>query len=430
MSFLSRLFSSPEDKGLPGLAELLEARGVPPDLPGLDGGLSRGFDAMKAGEREAMADAVASLHSKGLPLPAPWHDAQYDLMPQVVPTWRGERERFYYRPCFDNLCVRILAGGAPVAPECFVLWDVTEEDAMSAAVDRMEDLTKDRPFVRLASGVYASDFGDGLDSSRVLLPHCWNRLFHGQNTFLAVPRPGALLVAPQVLLPKLVEAIWAALKDAGAAAQGPRDAGADVLAATMYQWVDGKIMPASLQEPHPMIQPQREFRQMDAMAAYGAQIADLAKMGIGSPCPLGTVRTQQGRTLTVAAWEQGGTALLPDCDLIGFVSSNGRPLGLYWRQTLPRLQRIKGTGVDIWGPRRMAFPAFPSADELDQLECFAPPEVHARVLGQGAGQAAAAQGRAPEPQQPGAASASVSSSSPVPAHLRGLSLGVQDRDGG
>jgi hypothetical protein len=295
---------------------------------------------------------------------------------------------------------------------------MAEDDAMLAATDRLDALSRDRPFVKLPSGVYASDFGDGLDSSRVLLPRCWERLFPGQNTFLAIPRPGSLLAAPQVLLPKLVEAIGAALGDA---------AGGDVLAATMYQWVDGKVMPASLQEPHPMIQPQRELRQMDAMAAYGAQAAHLEKMGAGAPCPLGMVKTQQGRSLTVATWAQGGTALLPDCDLVGFISSGGRPLGLYWRQTLPRLQRVRGAAVDVWGPRRLAFSEFPTAEELEQLECFAPPEVHAQAMGQAPGRPAPRQPAASQqPQQSTAASASVASSSPVPAHLRGLSLGVQD----
>jgi len=414
MSFFSRFLSSSKDQGLPGLPELLGARGVPADLPGLDGELFKGFHSMNADERENLADATASLHKKGIGLPKPWHDALYELTPQIVPTWKGERDGFYYHPCFDSLCVRILCDGNPVPDEYFTIWDVDLDDVMTAATDHLESLSKDKHFVRLPSGIYVSDYGDGLDSSRVLLPHCWNRLFHGQNTFLAIPRPGTLLVAPQVLLPQLVEAIGAALKDAGA----------DILAATMYQWVDDKIMPASLQEPHPMIQPQREFRQLDVMAAYGAQAAHLAEMGIGDPCPLGMVRTQQGRTLTVATWVQGKTALVPDCDLIGFVSSNGKPLGLYWRRTLPRLQRIKGGGVEVWGPRRLAFHDFPTAEELDQLECFAPHDVHAQVLGQGSDRPAPAQ------QQSSAASASVQSSSPVPAHLRGLSLGVQDNDGG
>jgi hypothetical protein len=114
--------------------------------------------------------------------------------------------------------------------------------------------------------------------------------------------------------------------------------------------------------------------------------------------------------------------------LIGFISSKGRPLGLYWRQTLPRLQRIKGGAVDIWGPRRLLFDEFPNAEELGELECFAPADVHAQVLNpQAAKPGRPSQGK-PQAQQSHDASASVSSNSPVPAHLRGLSLGVQGED--
>jgi len=418
MPLFSRFFSGSKEQNLPSLAELLETRGVPSEMPGIDDDFIQGFCTLKARERELVADAVASLFKQGIPLPMPWREAQHELLPQIVPTWQGERDPYYYHPCFDNLCKRILSGGKPVPPEWFVIWDISEDEVIDLAMDHLEEATRDKPFVRLPSGIYRSNFGDGLDASRILLPNCWNQLFPGQNTFVAMPKPDTLLVSPQVLLPKLAEAIGAAIKDADS----------DVLVATMYQWVDSKLMPASLQDPHPMIQPQREFRQLDIMAAYNAQTAELAKMQIGEPCPLGIIRTQQGRTLTMSSWIEGKPALVPDSDVVGFISSVGRPLGLYWRQTLPRLQRIKGTSVEIWGPRRLRFEEFPSADELEQLECLAPADVHAQIIGSGASrQSRSAQSRS-QSQQSHAASASVSSNSPVPAHLRGLSLGVQSDD--
>ena len=171
-----------------------------------------------------------------------------------------------------------------------------------------------------------------------------------------------------------------------------------------------------------MIQPQREFRQMDTVAAYNAQTEPLAKMQIGEPCSLGLIKTQQGRTLTLTTWIEGRPAIIPDSDLLAFMSAKGRPLGLYWRQTIPRLNRIKGVHVDIWGPRRLLFSEFPNAEEMEQLECFAPSDVHAQLLDP---KATRQQNRPPQSQQNHAASASASSNSPVPAHLRGLSLGVQ-----
>ena len=387
-------------------------------MQGLDESFINNFDRLTGPEREVAADAIASLYRQGLPMPPPWSEVQFELLPQIVPTWQGERDSYYYRPCFDKLSKRLLACGKPVPQEWLALWDIAEDEAMDIAIDHLEELTKDKPFVRLPTGIYRSDFGDGMDSSRILLPNYWSQLFPGQNTFVAIPKGDTLLVAPQILLPKLAEAIGAAINDAGQ----------DLLVVTMYQWVDSKLMPASLQEPHPMIQPQREFRQIDAIAAYNAQIEALKKMQIGEPCPLSIIKTQQGRTLTMTTWAEGKPAMVPDSDLIAFLTKKGQPLGLYWRQTLPRLHRIKGANVEIWGPRRMLFDQFPTADELDQLECFAEASVHAQLMGhKGPKQGHPAQNR-PQTQQNQAASASISSNSPVPAHLRGLSLGIQNED--
>ena len=87
-------------------------------------------------------------------------------------------------------------------------------------------------------------------------------MFPGQNTFLAIPTEDELLVAPQVLLPQLVEAVTRSL-----AGPGPR------LMGTIYQQVGQNFLPASLQDPHPMAQPQRELRQADLIDAYRAQEA-------------------------------------------------------------------------------------------------------------------------------------------------------------
>lgn len=110
MAFLSRFFSRSESAPLPTLEALLQARGVPGDMPGLDV-LAPDFEHHDADGREAWADAVAELHVAGWSLPSPWVEAQFDLLPQVVPTWKGERDGYYYKPFVDGLSLRILAGG-------------------------------------------------------------------------------------------------------------------------------------------------------------------------------------------------------------------------------------------------------------------------------------------------------------------------------
>ena len=419
MAFFSKFFSSPERAPLPTLEAMLLERGLPLDLPGLEP-LQDEFRHLKADERTAFADALADTVAHGWGMPPLWLDAQYDLMPEVVPLWMAERDGRLYRPHLEGLAVRVLTGGAVIPAPWLVLWGVSVEDVLERAKDQLRERSKGIPFKRLPSGIYQGDFQDGHASARILLPELWDGLFTGhQNTFVAIPSEDRLLLAPQVLLPKLVEAIAAGLAGPGRRIMG-----------TFYQQVGINFLPANLQDPHPIAQPQRELRQGDLAEAYRAQDACLPPE-LGRPAPLGLLRTQQGRSVSLANWQEGAPALLPDSDLIGFIAANGKPLGLYFRQTLPRISELHGTPVDIWGPRRIRFEGFPTLAQLDRLECFATGEQMAALI------KTAGQPPAPAPSKPSSAALanqaasgalSAQASSPVPAHLRGLSLGSQSDD--
>lgn len=408
MAFLSRFFSRAQRAPLPSMEELFAELGISLDLPGLDD-VKGDFEHLDAGERRHWAEAIAELNLKNQGMPPLWLDAQFDLLPQVVPHWQAEREGFLFKPLFEGLCQRILACGRLVPRPWLVLWGVTEEDLEDRALTRLQELSHGKPFRRLPSGIYQSTFGDGMDASRILLPELWAELFPGQNTFLAIPSSTCLLVAPQVLLPKLVEAIGPAIGSAG-----------DRISATIYQHVGQTILPATLQDPHPIAQPQRELRQSDLLAACQAQDLDLPP-ALGQPAGLLSLRTQQGRSLLMAIWKEGTPCLLPDTDLVGFIDAQGRPLGIYFRQTLPRIPEVRGETVDIWGPRRTRYAAFPTREQLERLEPFATGEQMDALL-RGAGNAP----RQAAPRQ--AAPPSTSTSSPVPEHLRGLSLGPVRED--
>lgn len=408
MAFLSRFFSRSESAPLPTLEALLQARGVPADLPGLEA-LAPDFDHHDAAGREAWADAVAELHESGQSLPSPWVEAQFDLLPQVVPTWKGERDGFHYKPFVDGLSLRILAGGQLMPTPWLELWGVAEDDVLERALEQLREKSKNRPFQRLASGIYQSDFQDGLDASRILLPELWKDLFPGQNTFLSVPVASKLLVSPQVLLPKLVEAIDGAFAES-----------TERVFATIFQSVGGNIMPANLQDPHPIAQPQRELRQSDVLHAYRAQeaVLDASQGAIG---PVGMMRTQQGRAISYTLWNEGQAVLLPETDLVVFVNAQGKPQGLYVLKTLPRIPELRGTQVDIWGPRRVRYEGFPTEEQRSRLECMANAEQVMEIL--------KAQEGPRRPQAPAPVKAQASGgASPVPPHLRGISLGVQSKD--
>lgn len=414
MGLLDKLFSRSARTPLPTLEELFEARQLPLDLPGLET-LIHEFEHMTAGDRESWADALASLHARGHALPMSWDDAQYELLPQVVPTWRAEREGFWYRPKLEGLSERILVAGAPMDEAWLDVWGVRIEDIMDRAMDHLREVSKGKPFQRLATGIYQSTFGDGLDASRILMPELWQDLFPGQNTFVVIPRQDTLLVAPQVLLPKLVEAVQAALEPGDQRVLG-----------VLWQRVGTTILPASLQDPHPIAQPQRELRQADLMESYRIQDGDL-NPAEGVPAVLTLLRTQQGRTVSTALWTEGKPVLLPDCDAVGFVNAKNQPLGIFHRQTLPRITELKGTPVDIWGPRRMRYEGFPTQEQLERLEVFATAEQMVQIFSPKGAQQGRPAPAAPR-QDPAASGNMSSSSSPVPAHLRGQSLGPQTED--
>ncbi len=408
MGFFDRIFSRADRAPLPTLEALFEARQLPLDLPGLEAHQGE-LEHMTAEDRESWADALADLHARGRKLPMAWDDAQYELLPQVVPTWRAEREGAWYRPILDGLSERVLVAGEPMEPEWLAVWGVRLEDVTERAHDHLREVSKDKPFQRLPSGVYASTFGDGLDASRILMPALWEGLFPGQNTFLAIPRQDCLLVAPQVLLPKLVEAIGERLTQDD-----------HRILAVIWQRVGQAILPANLQDPHPIAQPQRELRQTDLLEAYRVQDGDLTPEQ-GAPAPLMLLKTNQGRTILTTLWREGDPVALPDSDAVGFISRDGKPLGMFHRPTLPRIPELKGTALEVWGPRRLRYEGFPTSEQLSRLEVFASAEQMAQIF-------AAPKGDAPRPAAPRqdpAASGASTSSSPVPAHLRGQTLGPQ-----
>ena len=411
MSLLSRFFAPTPRQPLPTLEEILGPRGVPLDLPGLEAHREE-FEHLGAAERATWGDALQNLLSHGWPLPPVWLDAQYDLSPRLVPTWVAERDGYFYRPTFEGLSLRVESAGQVIPEAWLSLWGVTWEDVLERGLDQLREKSKDRPFQRQPSGIYRAAFGDGHAAARFLLPELWQGLFPGQNLFIALPAEDELLVAPQVLLPQLVDAV---LKSLGS--PGPR------LMATIYQRVNDHYLPANLQDPHPMAQPQRELRQADLMAAYQAQ-DDHLPADLGDPVPTGVLHTQQGRSLSYAFWKEGRPVLLPEVDLVGFVRPDGKPLGMYFRQTLPRITELHGTTIDFWGPRRIRYEGFPTVAHLDRLERFATAEQMIELFRPN--NARPRPQAVPRPDQ--ASSASGAGASPVPAHLRGLSLGVQDND--
>jgi hypothetical protein len=389
----------------------MEARGLPLDLPGL-AELTPGFEAhRKAEEREAWADAVAVLQGQGLPLPAPWSEAQDHLLPELVPAWHAEREGRWSRSFIDGLSQRIRVGDLVMPTAWLTLWDQSADEVLDLALDHLRHRSEGA-FERLPSGVYRSPWRDGLDAARLLLPDVWHPLFKDQHPFLAIPAANVLLAAPQILLPRLMDEVGRVMKAGGAPLQ-----------LAVLERIDDKLMTARLQDPHPMSSPQKELKHLDLIEALRNQERDLDP-ALGRPAAMTMVKNGQGKPLTMATWMAGAPVLLPEADVIAFVGENGEPLGIFSRQTLPRIHELKGEEVSAWGPRRVRYAGFPTVDQLARLERFATPEQMKALQAPPAVRPAPPASR----PEPGGGQFSTQGVPNLPRHLQGAGLGVQDKD--
>lgn len=400
MGFLDKLLKRAPAAPLPSLDGLLEGKGLPFGLEAL-APHAEAFDHLQdAAHREAWVEALGALAAKGWPLPQVWDEAQETLLPELVPAWVAERDGGFSRLCIEGLRLRLRDGDRVIQPADLVLWDISDDGAVEQALENLRRRTPGTAFERLPSGIYRGPWRDGLDGARLLLPDLWKDLLKDQRPFMAVPHGGCLLFAPQVLLPKLVDAVSQEL------GKGP------LLQAALFERIGDQWLPARMQEPHPMAFPQKELKALDLIQTLRAQAQDLDP-GLGEPAPLATIRTQEGRPLTVATWTAGRPCLLPsECDLIAFMTADGVPLGIYWRQSLPRLAALKGEAVAIWGPRRVRYDRFPTGEEREDLERFADAKQMLDLL--------KAQG---QPGRP----APKADPQALPAHLQGQ-LGVQNED--
>lgn len=410
MGLFDRFRSRAQEAPLPGLAELLEARGLPASLPGLEP-LIPAFEAhRKATEREAWVEALADSQAQGLDLPEPWIDAQDHLLPELVPAWRAEREGRWSRGFIDGLRQRITLQGVAMPSAWLILWDQSEDEVVDLALDHLRQRSEGT-FERLPSGIYRSPWRDGLDAARLLLPEVWHGLFKDQHPFLAIPTADTLLATPQILLPKLMDEVGRLIQ-----------AGTPPLQRAVLERIGDKLMTAWLQDPHPMSAPQRELKHLDLLEALRHQEQDLDP-ALGRPAQVAMLKTGQGKPLTAASWLAGAPVLLPETDLIGFTSAAGEPLGLFTRQSLPRIQELRGEAVAIWGPRRVRYEGFPTAEQLGRLERFATAEQMKSLQAPGGPRPAV-----PRPPGPGANPLGAQGAPPLPRHLQGAGLGIQDQD--
>ena len=87
------------------------------------------------------------------------------------------------------------------------------------------------------------------------------------------------------------------------------------------------------------------------------------------------------------------------------------------------MNEIRGETVAIWGPRRIRYTGFPTAEQISRLECFATAEQMKALMAPGGNRPAA-----PRPGAPSGPALGSQGAPPLPRHLQGAGLGVQDAE--
>ncbi|WP_051933611.1 hypothetical protein [Massilia sp. BSC265] len=142
-------------------------------------------------------------------LPASFAEARAHLMPALRGRGMAEclcltefgkspiRSGKLFLPFSSDTALMLVHDGQDMmqsfGPAQLAQWGVSVEEALAAAMDNLRDATVDR-FIQVERGVFAGDWADAYDSSRLLLPDLAHRIA-GANPLVMIPARHTLLLA-------------------------------------------------------------------------------------------------------------------------------------------------------------------------------------------------------------------------------------------
>jgi len=193
-------------------------------------------------------------------------------------------------------------------------WGVTAEAATAIALDNLRDLAPER-FVQLGANLYASDWNDAYDSSRILLPDLIHRVA-GQHPVVMIPTRGRMLLSASHNRDDLLTLLSYA--QSAMATEGRR------VSTAMYAFVDGKAVPYTPGDEE-VARKQADLRRMALQEDYAEQkqLLDQQFEKQGTDVFVATymlVKGEDERIFSVSTWTAGVEALLPETDRIVLVS--------------------------------------------------------------------------------------------------------------
>jgi hypothetical protein len=197
-------------------------------------------------------------------------------------------------------------------------WGVSAQAALAAAMDNLRDATVDR-VVQVEAGVFAGDWGDAYDSSRLLLPDLAHRIA-GANPLAMIPARNTLLLASG----NDIAGVRAML----ALAQRVADSEPRPVSALMYRYQDGRPVEHVPEDALVRAGLERLQRQY-LFGDYAAQKETLDQLHEknGSDIFVATYKVMRedasGIEYSMCSWTRGVDTLLPRTDRVALVILDG-----------------------------------------------------------------------------------------------------------
>ena len=245
-------------------------------------------------------------------------------------------------------------------------WGVPAEEATAIALDNLRDLAPER-FVQLGANLFASDWNDAYDSSRILLPDLAYRVA-GQQPVAMVPTRGRMLLCASRKRDDLLTLL--------AYAKSAIDTEGRRVSTLMYEFADGQAVPY-LPEDEEVARAQADLRRTALQEDYAEQKTLLDKLheGQGTDIFVASYMLFKGedeRMFSIASWTAGADTLLPETDRVLLLELDERS-EVKWRMDVAwaDLQAIAGhlmVREDGYQLPRWRVTAFPDAVMMAALE--------------------------------------------------------------
>jgi uncharacterized protein YtpQ (UPF0354 family) len=397
MSFFSKFFGPPDKNAFAKLIlERLRQAGVTGDLQ-YDpdkfwivkadrtqfylGNVYAEYCRAAKSEREKLLKAcISTWASMGLQPPEEFEDAKCDLMPLVkdrsyfevdLPSQgKGELSAVHpYEIIADSLCVSLgydlPSSVMSVNQELLDNWGVTLYEALEAAKNNLREVTKS--FAQLHPSLYVVSHGDAYDASRLILVDLIEQMEVTGRHVAMIPNRETLIVAGD----EDDDALAGMLKLAEESVAHER-----YITGMAYRLNEGNWESWLPPENHPLYNQFRSLMLESWARNYAnqQQLLDARHERTGKDIYVGTFSAlshkASGRTWSYSVWTRGVPTLLPQTDLVMFISPREEGgIDELARGRWEVVERMVGHLMEDQQeyPPRYLVTEFPSPDELTAI---------------------------------------------------------------